>query len=372
LIEQFKKQNHNQSETTLKKAAAILLALGSTAAHAQSTVSIYGIMDAAIVGESGGSAGHVTKLTSGAASASRIGFRGTEDLGGGLSAFFTLETGTKIDTGEVDAAGTIFNRQALVGLKGSFGQVALGRQYTPYHTTLVMLDPFGTGYAGTSKNLFPDSGTNIRTSNTVTWASPVLHGVDAQLAYSLGEQADASVGRQFGGSIGYAAGPLAVRLAYNSKNSDVPGSSTTAAISRSLGRNTLVGATYDLHWIKFNAVYGVDKGYNAAPLANANNPYGGVKPTPSTDGRDYLLGLSAPVGPGTLLFSAMHKDDRTSFNQDASSWGIGYLYALSKRTGLYAAYAHIRNRNGAGYTVANNTEAGTGSTGYNLGVRHTF
>jgi predicted porin len=97
-----------------------------------------------------------------------------------------------------------------------------------------------------------------------------------------------------------------------------------------------------------------------------------VKPTPSTDGRDVLLGFRAPVGPGALMFSAMHKDDRTHFNQDASSWGIGYLYDLSKRTGLYAAYAHINNKNGAGYTVANNTESGTGNTGYNLGIRHTF
>lgn len=356
----------------MKNTAAIILAFGSAAAHAQSSVTIYGIADAAIVGERGGSAGNVTKVTSGAASASRIGFRGTEALGDGLSAFFTLETGAKIDTGEVDAAGTIFNRQALVGLKGKSGQVALGRQYTPYHTTLVIIDPFGTGYAGTSKNLFPDAGTNIRTSNTITYASPVLHGIDAQLAYSVGEQTDSSAGRQFGGVIGYAAGPLVVRLAYNSKNADVPASGTAAAISRSLGRNTLLGATYNFGWARLHAAYGVDKGYNAAPLANANNPYGGVRPTSSTDGRDYLLGFSAPVAHGTLMFSVMHKDDRTNFNQDASSWGIGYLYDLSKRTGLYAAYAHIRNRNGAGYTVNNNTESGSGNTGYNLGIRHTF
>jgi len=85
-----------------------------------------------------------------------------------------------------------------------------------------------------------------------------------------------------------------------------------------------------------------------------------------------LLGLSAPVGPGTLMVSVMHKDDRTAFDQDASSWGIGYAYGLSKRTSLYATYAHIDNRNGAGYTVANNTEPGSGNTGYNLGIRHTF
>src|SRR5437763_14538390 len=140
----------------MKKHALItLLALGG-AAHAQSSVAIYGIVDAAIVGERGG-ATPITKVTSGAASASRIGFKGEEALGDGLSAYFTLETGSKIDTGELDASNTIFNRQALVGLKGHFGSVSLGRQYTPYHPKLVnIVDPFNTGYAATSKNLFPD------------------------------------------------------------------------------------------------------------------------------------------------------------------------------------------------------------------------
>jgi len=342
-------------------------------AQAQSNITIYGIVDAAIVGERGGSGGSVTKVTSGAASASRIGFRGTEDLGNGMSAFFTLETGSKIDTGELDASNTIFNRQAFVGLKTKAGSVALGRQYTPYHLTLTAVaDPFGTGYAGTSKNLFPDNGTNVRTSNTITYASPVVQGVNVELAYSLGEQSESSAGRQFGGAIGYASGPLTLRLAYNSKNSDVAANGTTPAVNRDLGRNTLLGGNYDLKWAKLYFAYGVDKGYNSAPLGNPNNPFGGVRPTASVDGRDILLGFSAPAGPGTLLFSTMHKDDRTAFNQDASSWGLGYLYALTKRTGLYAAYAHIDNKNGAGYTVANNTESGSGNTGYNLGIRHTF
>lgn len=358
----------------MKKTAAIVLAVGSAAAHAQSSAGIYGIVDAALVGENGGSNGHVSKVTSGAASASRIGFRGTEDLGNGLSAYFTLETGVKIDTGEVDAAGTIFNRQAFVGLKRKdFGAVALGRQYTPYHTTLVnIVDPFNTGTAGTAKNLFPDWGANIRSSNAITYMSPRVHGVDAELAYSFGEQNTASAGRQFGGAIGYTEGPLAIRLAYNNKNSDLAATGTTAAVNHDLGRNILLGANYNFGWIKVHAGYEIDKGFNSTPLGNANNPYGGVKPTPSTDGREVLLGFSAPVGAGTVLFSAMHKDDRSSFNQDASSWGIGYLYALSKRSNLYAAYGHINNKNGAGYTVANNTEAGTGNSGYNLGIRHTF
>lgn len=367
----------------MKPAAAIFMALASVGACAQTTqnspastsnVSLYGIIDAALVGESGGAAGHLSKITSGAASASRFGLRGSEDLGGGLSALFILEAGTKIDTGEIDAAGTIFNRQALVGLKSSqYGMLALGRQYTPYHTTLVnIVDPFNTGYAGSSKNLFPDWGTNIRSSNTVTYASPRVAGYDAELAYSMGEQSVASAGRQIGAAVGYTQGSLAVRLAYNSKNADTPASTGVAPVSHDLGRNVLLGANYDFRWIKLHAGFAIDRGYNAAPLGNSANPYGGVKPTASTNGREWLLGFSAPCGNGSLLFSAMHKDDRTSFNQDASAWGIGYLYNLSKRTSLYTAYGHISNKHGAGYTVANNTEAGTGNTGYNLGIRHTF
>jgi len=357
----------------MKKSAAIILALGSSLAHAQSAVTIYGVADAALVGERGGSGGNITKVTSGAAAASRLGFRGEESLGDGLSAYFNLETGAKIDTGEVDAAGTIFNRVALVGLRSRAGAIALGRQYTPYYSMLVnVVDPFRVGYAGTAKNLFPGWGTNIRTSNTITYASPRLHGMDLELAYSAGEQAAIKTGRQFGGALGYSQGPLTLRLAYNSKNTDTAATATVPAVSRSLGRNTLLGANYDFGPLKLFLGYGIDKGENSTPLGNANNPYGGVRPTPSTDGRDMLAGFTAPLGRGKLMFSVMRKDDRTAFDQDASSWGIAYMYSLSKRTGLYAAYGHIHNRNGAGYTVANNTEAGTGNTGYNLGLQQTF
>jgi predicted porin len=354
--------------------AAAVLACCAAGASAQTSVNIYGIMDAAFVGERGGAAGSLNKITSGAASASRIGFRGTEDLGNGVSALFTLETGVRIDTGELDAANTLFNRQAFVGLKSGAGMLTIGRQYTPWHNALAQVaDPFGTGYAGTSKNLFPDSGANVRTSNTVIYAIPATMGFTGDLAYSLGEQAGSSkAGRQVGASVGYANGPLNVRLAYNHKNGDVAAAPGVPAVTRGSGRNTLLAANYDFKVVKAYFAYGVDKGFNAAPLGNANNPYGGVRPTASTDGNEILVGLSAPVGSGTVLASVMRKDDRTSFNQDARSWGVGYLHPLSKRTNLYAAYGAIDNRNGAGYTVANNSESGTGDRAYNLGVRHSF
>lgn len=357
----------------MKQSAAIILALGSSLAHAQSTVNIYGIVDAAFVGERGGSGGNINKITSGAAAASRIGFRGEESLGEDLSAYFNLETGARIDTGEVDAAGTIFNRVALLGLRSKAGAIALGRQYTPYYTTLVnVVDPFRVGYAGTAKNLFPGWGTNIRTSNTITYASPRLHGMDLELAYSAGEQASIKTGRQFGGALGYSHGPLTLRLAYNSKNTDSAGSATAPAVSRSVGRNTLLGANYDFGVARLFLGYGIDKGDNSTPLGNANNPYGGVRPTPSTDGRDMLAGFTAPLGAGKLMFSVMRKDDRTAFDQDAIQWGIGYQYFLSNRTLLYTSFASIRNRNGAGYTVGNGGESGSGNRGFNMGVRLTF
>lgn len=355
----------------MNKAALIGLAGMTLAAavQAQTNVAIYGIVDAAIVGESGGTGGRATKITSGAGAASRIGFRGSEELGDGMSAFFTLETGAKIDSGELDASNTLFNRQAFVGLKTKAGSVALGRQYTPYHLMLVQIvDPFGTGYAGTSKNLLPDNGSNVRTSNTVTYLSPSLRGVSVNLAYSAGEQTTLSAGRQYGGSVAYENGPLALTLVYNAKNTDV----AATGVDHDIGRNMLVGGNYDFKFVRVYAGYEIDKGFNSATLGNANNPYGGVRPTASTDGRDLILGLRAPVGPGTLMFSTQRKDDRTRLNQDATEWGIGYLYPLSKRTGMYAAYARIHNKNGAGYTVANNTESGTGNTGYNLGIRHSF
>ena len=348
-----------------------ILAATAGVASAQSAVTIYGIADASFTGERGGVASN-NKITSGAASASRIGFKGSEDLGNGMAAIFTLETGYKIDDGQLDATNTLFNRQAFVGLKTTAGTVTLGRQYTPYHNALAQVgDPFGTGYAGGSKNLFPDSGTNVRTSNTIVYATPNYAGVTADLSYSTGEQAgNSDAGRQFGASIGYANGPLNVRVAYNNKNTDVIAAGTTAAISRDIGHNTLVAANFDFGILRAYAAASFDKGPGSAPLGNAT-AYGRTA-VASVDGNEYLLGLSAPVGTGTILASVQHKNDKGGLNQDATGWGLGYLYPLSKRTNLYAAYGSIDNKNGAGYTVANNSETGSGDKAFNLGFRHSF
>ncbi|MYN16079.1 porin [Rugamonas sp. FT107W] len=358
----------------MKKSLIAMAVLGamSSAAFAQSNVTIYGIVDAGIVSERGGVA-NTTKVTSGVGSASRLGFKGTEDLGGGLSAVFVLESGVKVDTGESDVAGSIANRQSYVGLKSTTaGQLTLGRQYTPYYETLRdVADPFALGYAGTAKNLFGVAGNNTRNSNAIVYQSPSIEGFQGEVSYSVGEQAgDASAQRQLGTWIGYSNGPLNVRVAYNARNNDT----VAPKLSTDIGRNTLIAANYDFGVVKAFAAYSKDKGTNSAPLANTSNPFGyAVAPTATRDSNVALIGATAPIGPnGTLMASYTRKNDKEIANHDADQWAVGYSYALSKRTSTYVAFAKIKNKNGASYTVGNNTEAGSGDKAFNLGMRHSF
>lgn len=322
-----------------------LLVLFSGGVLAQSNVTIYGIVDAGLVRESGGPAGAATNISSGIASGSRIGFKGKEDLRGGLAAIFQVENGFNADTGAAGQGGLLFGRQAFVGLAGGFGTVTLGRQYTPYYKTLRdMGDPFGAvSLAGRSGNLF---ATNTRTNNMVEYLSPAFAGVRVDLAYAPGEAAgDSTRSRQLGGSVGYAGGPLTVQLAHH-RIENATATDTT--------RNTLLSANYKFGKVVGYASYALNKGPAAA------------------DSRDMLAGVSVPVGPHKLLFSHVRHDDRAAPNMDASQWGIGYHVPLSKRTDVYAAYAAIRNRNGAAFRVGNATDTGSGDKAFNLGIRHNF
>ena len=361
----------------MKKLTLAALIIGGFAAQAQaqSNVTIYGLVDAGIVSERGGAAGSVTKVTSGIGGQSRIGFKGTEDLGNGLSAIFTLETGFKADDGSLDSTNTIFNRQAFVGLKSKdAGQLTIGRQYTPlYLAQSQVADPFGAGYAGSIKNLFPSAGANTRVSNALVYSTPVMEGFSGDVLYALGEQAGSSTaGRQFGFGLNYAQGPLNARLVYNNKNNDTVASGTTPAKVQDTGRNTMFAINYDFQVIKAFFAYSADKGVNSAQIPVANAFGYTVAPKPSLDSNDLLIGATIPAGNGSVMASYIRKNDKTANNQDADQWALGYLYSLSKRTGAYIAYAKIKNKNGAGYTVGNNNEPGSGDKAFNLGIRHAF
>jgi len=353
---------------TILAAATMLCAAGIAAAA--SSVTVYGIVDAGVVRESGGAAGGATKLTSGIGTGSRLGFKGTEDLGGGLSAVFLLENGFQADTGALGQGGLLFGRQAFVGLQGQFGTVTVGRQYTPQYLTVVLADPFGSGFAGDTKNLMAATGNGTsRMDNAVKYVSPVLRGWTAEAVYAPGEvSGDSAAGRQFGGALAWNAGALQLRLGHHNRNND-----TAVLKNTSNAVNTVLAATYDFGVAKAHFAYGRNKGLNSSLLRNTANPYGyAVAPAASSDSRDVLLGATVPYGPHTLMASAIRKDDRGPAAQDAQQYALGYRYTLSKRTDVYAVVAHIVNHNGAGYTVGSSIEGGTGNRAVDLGIRHAF
>lgn len=355
-----------------------VLAAATGVAQAQSSVVIYGTVDAGFVSERGGKAGTTNKIDSGVASASRLGFKGTEDLGSGLSALFVLESGFNVDTGAQGNNEALFGRQAYVGLSSkTAGTVTLGRQYTPWYNTLSKVaDPFAAGYAGSAKNLFPANTT--RTSNTVLYTSPNFSGFDADVAYSTGNKDQESlvsskIGRQMGASVGYANGPLNARLAYNNTSNE----NVNPALTTGSARNWLAAANYDFAVAKAYVAYGVNKGDNSSTRNNANA--GNLFNIASTggltnDSTTALIGATVPVGPaGTVMASIIHVNDKNgASNADANQFAVGYSYALSKRTSTYASYAKISNKNNAGYTVGNNSNVGSGDQAFNVGVRHSF
>ncbi|WP_420474392.1 porin [Noviherbaspirillum sp. ST9] len=330
-------------------AFAVLAAFAGTAA-AQTNVTIYGVADAGITRFDNG-ATTTTRVDSGVQSGSRIGFRGTEDLGGGLSAIFTLENGFNIDDGQLGQGGRLFGRQAFVGLSSnSIGAIKFGRQYNPIRTAVEGVDPFGLGLAGRADNVFNVYGD--RSDNTINYSTPNLGGFSGQLAYSLGEIAGSnSIGRSLGLSVGYAAGPLSVVLAHHDQNLQAAGVATGDSTT------TLLGGTFDFGAAKLHAAYARNKGESAAGAT-------------TIDRDDILLGVSAPLGAGRILASWIRRSDDIGANRDADQIALGYTYDLSKRTNLYTSYG--RTRNDAAATLGGASAAGRDPSVFNVGVRHRF
>jgi predicted porin len=335
----------------MKKTLIALAALGTftNVASAQTNVTIYGVADAGISRIDNGAA-KSTNVDSGGQSGSRLGFKGTEDLGGGLSAIFTLESGFSIDTGALGQGGRLFGRQAFVGLNGGFGAIKIGRQYNPIRPALESLDPFGFGLAGNISNVFNAYGE--RADNTINYSTPNFGGFSGQLAYSLGEIAGStSTGRHLGLSAAYANGPLNAVLAYHNQNL------VAAGVDNGDAKTTLLGGTYDFGVAKAHAAYAQNKG-------------SAVTGATSVDSRDMMLGVSAPVGAGAILASYTRRDNKLAANRDSNQWALGYTYNLSKRTNLYTSYARITND--ASANLGGAAAAGNDPSTFNLGIRHKF
>lgn len=325
----------------MKKSLLALAMLGAFAgaASAQTNVTIYGIVDAAIEWNNPSGANNTTwSMTDGNSNfnknGSRLGFKGSEDLGGGLSAIFQLENGFNVDSGV--QAGALFGRQAFVGLKGNFGTVKLGRQYNPMFGALDTIDPFNVGFTGDMSRVFNPNG--ARTNNTINYSYSNA-GLSAEVAYALGEApGNFGAGRQWGLGLGYANGPLNVQFAYTNDHGTV----ATPAETKTL----LVGGVYDLGVAKVHAGFQTDKN----DVAGGNND------------RNWMLGVSAPVGAGQVLASYVRGDDRTATNADVDQLGVGYVHNLSKRTNVYTSFAHQNDKSAA--NLDNNV--------FNVGVQHRF
>jgi predicted porin len=330
-------------------AIAALAACGT--ASAQSNVTVYGVTDAGITYETGDQAGSAWKLATGVQSGNRLGFKGSEDLGGGLAANFQIEAGFNLAKG-TSKQDALFGRQAHVGLSGPFGAIDLGRNYNPFFNTLDSIDPFGTGLTGSSTNLMNSS--SVRTNSSLVYSSPNINGLSGSFLYGFGEQpGDAAKSRTVDFSVGYAGGPLNVTFAYDNVNDSQGAASTKLA---------LVGGTYD---------FGV---------ATLHLAYETEKDDAAMDFRDLMLGLSVPVGKGTFIASYIDKTDKSGAgNASASQYAIGYTYALSKRTNFYTSYSRVNNRGIAAYVAGDASDGGAAnqipghdSSGLTVGVRHKF
>ncbi|RJG07178.1 porin [Noviherbaspirillum cavernae] len=356
----------------MKKSLLALAVLGAFAgaASAQTNVTVYGLVDidVARTSVSGGGANAGTRylLDEGnnglGRNGSRLGFKGTEDLGGGLSAIFQLESGFDATTGASTQGGLLFGRQAFVGLSSkTLGTVALGRQYTTMHIALDSIDPFGTGMSGNIEGgvsgltgggqLFSSAGT--RMNNSISYNTPNFSGFSATAMYGFGETtAGFSNNQQYGVSASYDNGPIRVVGSYNQLKPFVT-NAAGAVTTNTETKTYMVGGTYNFNVVKLHAAYGnTETDDNLAGVQTADN-------------RNYMLGLSAPLGAFTLIGSYVRQDDRTGFNADRDQYALGAIYNLSKRTNVYTSAGYLRAR---GTESATNVNANV----FQVGLQHRF
>lgn len=386
----------------MKKTHVSLLAItAACAAQAQSSVTIFGIVDTSFTRD-GGSVASVSGLGTGNNASSRLGFRGTEDLGGGLKAGFWLEAGINTDSGSgatnssldnvaaSTATGSLqFGRRATVSLLGNFGEIRLGRDFTPayYNETI---SPFGTTSVGTDVLLQSNllGQTQLRTSNGVHYFTPnTLGGFFAHVNYSFGEQASNlplgtdDNGNYIGARIGYNKGPRLLALAYGKIDIN-----RATGLSNDRSVVSLTGS-YDFGVVKLTGEYqrqSIDNTVNAG-FGNGGTALAGN----DTDSDGFSIGAIVPVGSGIIkaAYSRINIENGHGLNTEprASKFALGYVHNLSKRTVVYTSVARLKNSNGtaAGGTltaaaarVAGVTGAvagaNTSSTGFEAGVRHSF
>ncbi|MFC4158184.1 porin [Chitinimonas lacunae] len=306
--------------------ASLLALAGATPALAADNVTLYGLLNVGYVWSDNGTTKQhkIDSLYTG----SRIGFKGTEDLGGSTKAFFQIEQHIAVDDASQSGFAT---REGWVGLQGDFGKFGLGRGKTPYTNLADIFDIFD-GSNGLSLPAY-DRLTTSRFHNSVRYDTPTMGGVSGALMYSFGENKAAGVksSDKFSGSLKFSQGPVMVGTAYNQE--------------RNLGANNrkneafLLGGTFKIDTVTLGAAW---------QRGQKRNPAAGV----SKDRRDAILAnVAVDVSQVTLEAGAIVGLDKringSKINDsDYVRYALGAKYNLSKRTGAYVEFAGDDNSGG--------------------------
>jgi predicted porin len=333
-----------------KVLAAVALVSTAAGAQAQSSVTIFGTLDASARSVTTGN-NTVRQLGTDGTNFSRLGFKAEEDLGGGLRAGVWLESALNPDTGTINASGKFWHRRSTVSLFTPYGELRLGRDLDATFWNRSIFDPFGATGVGSQFNLVSALGsgaaTLLRADNAISYYLPSgLGGFYGQLEVAAGEGVAGNAYK--GGRLGYQQGPLNVAAAY----------STTGTATSDDFKVMNVGASYNFGVATAMALTHVAK-YAAKKQINLE------------------IGVSVPVlGVGELKASYQRADASGAGTDasDARQAAVGYVHNLSKRTALYATYSAIRNSGAAAYVVGTPPAAAVGrsSKGYELGLRHFF
>lgn len=332
----------------------------SPGAFAQSSVTVYGVVDAGVEFANHQKAGNnsVVRLQSGNLSGSRWGLRGVEDLGGGLKAVFALESGFSVDDGKSTQGGRLFGRQAWIGLSNRYGTLSLGRHNTPAYDFGVQYDPMGIS---TRYSIGVQDGTfQSRADNSLKYAGK-FGPVTAKFMYSFGADGTSGVngevpgnwkvGREFGGSLAYETGPLAVAVVYDELNGN------TVATDENKNRKVALAGTYTIGAVKTYLGYRYAR-YMTPPTSQTTNLY--------------WAGAQWDVTAAWSLTGAAYYQDFRNSGADPWLFVVSADYAFSKRTDAYLNLAFTRNKDGSdlGTGGFGSTLPGKNQTGVLLGIRH--
>ena len=361
----------------LKPLALAALATAALSAQAQSSVTLYGVVDAAVehLSGSGASVTRMPGLTGGQAP-SRLGFRGTEDLGGGLRAIFTLEQGFGVDNGSLNQGGRAFGRQAFVGLTAPWGTVSLGRQYSMLFWSQLDADILGPAMFGSGSldSYLP----NARVDNAIAYRG-TFNGFTVGATYSFGRDAvnagpspsgtncagesgtDSKACRQWSLLAKYDTAAWGVSAAVDEIRGGAGAFAGLTDSSLTDRRSTVAG------WAKWG-----DLKVGAGLIARRNQASAA---TPRSN--LWYVGAAYPITPQFVLDGEVFKLDYKNSANQATLFALRGTYHLSKRTAVYATAGHISNKGTLALSVSNaatgsNPAAGTAQTGVSVGMRHSF